>query len=331
MSIPEEYIVHKFYQYAGYPRYKKISNTYEGGCCMCREGSSWGRKRRLYYIVADIKICCHNCGWYSSPEDWVKQVAGLSWVDMIKESEEYDHIPGLDTETRTVYHVDDLPSDSIDLFDTYQLRFYSNNQHVKSCLDTIASRRLDTACNRPKSLYTTLKDRTHKNRLIIPFYDTSGKIVHYQSRQVHNDGKPKYLSKTNSDKTVFNIENLKQPNHIFICEGPIDSFFIKNSIAIAGIQQSSSEGLTEIQQQQLKKFFLSERVWVLDNDATGRIKSKQLLKRGHRVFIWPNQFKHFKDINELAVYMKRDEISEKFLLSNTQHGVQGIVRLQMQR
>jgi len=34
--ITESYVVEKFYENAGYPRYKKISNIYEGGCPLCR-------------------------------------------------------------------------------------------------------------------------------------------------------------------------------------------------------------------------------------------------------------------------------------------------------
>ena len=58
--IPQEYIVEKFYQYAGYPKYKKLTNVYERGCPVCRERKSWNKKRRLYYIVKEDHIFCHN-------------------------------------------------------------------------------------------------------------------------------------------------------------------------------------------------------------------------------------------------------------------------------
>ena len=138
MDIPQDYIVHKFYQYAGYPRHKKNTNTYEGGCSLCREGSSWGKKRRLYYIVSDNIVCCHNCGWYGSPIKWIHEVSGLSWSDIYKETEEYDYVPGLKIDIVNNLSLPDIPHDSIDLFDTQQLRYYSTNQHVKSCLDIIA-------------------------------------------------------------------------------------------------------------------------------------------------------------------------------------------------
>lgn len=328
--IPAEYIIHKFYQYAGYPRHKKISNTYEGGCGICREGQSWGRKRRLYYIVKENIICCHNCGWYSSPVDWIIEVTGMNWSQVRDESEEYDYIPGLDEETSSVSVISsDLPVDSIDLFDTHQLRYHGSNQIVKKCLDVIASRRLDTAVNRPKSLYVSLTDKTHKNRLTIPFYDMNGKVSHYQSRRVLDDDSPKYLSKTNSEKSLFNVDNLNSPEQVFIFEGPIDAFFVRNSVAVAGIQDTDSIALTTIQQTQLDGCFLSKRVWVLDNDSTGHSKTERLLRRGESVFVWPRELTEFKDINELCSRTGRDEISTEFILRNTFSGMKGHVKLRV--
>lgn len=329
--IPQEYIIHKFYQYAGYPKYKKSTNVYEGGCTICREGNSWGRKRRLYFLVKDNIICCHNCGWYSSPADWIRQVSGLSWSEIYKETQEYDVLPDQNEQTEQIYQIPDLPQDSINMFDTHQLRYYETNPIVKRCMDLIVARRLDTAINRPKSLYLSLTDKTHKNRLIIPFYTTDGKVSHYQTRKLLDDGTPKYLSKTNNEKTLFNVDKLNDPDHVFIFEGPIDSFFVRDSVAVAGIQDTGNSSLTSTQQAQLNQFILSKRVWVLDNDPTGHSKSEKLLQRGESVFIWPKELRMFKDINDLCVHTRRNEVSREFILKNTLNDVRGLVSLKLSR
>jgi len=64
MILPEAYIVQKFYQYAGRPKYNRLAKTYQGGCPICREGKSWGKKRRLFYVTTDNFLHCHNCGWH---------------------------------------------------------------------------------------------------------------------------------------------------------------------------------------------------------------------------------------------------------------------------
>ena len=88
--IPQDYIVEKFFQYAGYPKYKKITNVYEGGCPLCREGKSWGKKRRLYFVAKENYIFCHNCGWSGSPLNWVQEVTGKNYIEIINECKEFN-------------------------------------------------------------------------------------------------------------------------------------------------------------------------------------------------------------------------------------------------
>ena len=89
INIPEEYTVSKFFQYIYQPRFNKFNNTYQGGCCICREGGSLGKKRRCYYIPKNDNIFCHNCGWSSKPIKWIKEVTGKTDVEIIEEIKQY--------------------------------------------------------------------------------------------------------------------------------------------------------------------------------------------------------------------------------------------------
>lgn len=333
--IPEEYIINKFYQFAGYPKYIKSTNTYVGGCPICREGNSWGRKSRLYFIPKKNVICCHNCGWYSAPVNWIMEVDGITYRDVMNQIESYDYEYGLDSlrEEKPVQRsVDALPSDSINIFDKMQLEYYRDEPIVKLAVDTIVNRRLHTACNKPKALYVSLSDYTHKGRLIIPFYDRNSKCIFYQTRKLLNDNTPKYLSKTGSEKSLFNFNNIeKQTEDVFILEGPLDAFFIKNSVAVAGIQEKSQSSLTATQNKQLDSLFLTNRTWVLDSqwlDETSLLKTEILLKQGQCVFIWPRELgKKFKDINDMCCHFKINKITSEYILSNTYCGVAGLLFL----
>ena len=219
--IPQEYIVEKFYQYAGYPKYKKLTNVYEGGCPICREGKSWNKKRRLYYIVKEDHIFCHNCGWTGSPVKWVQEVTGKSYIDIINECKDIDvfNVPVEKEISLTPEKPPpSLPGDCINLYDKAQCSFYSHEPMVTHAIITCKERRLLTAINKPKTLWFSRNDFVHKNRIIIPFYDHN-KIVFYQSRKLKQnkkDTKPKYLSKIGSDKTVFNIEGRKY-FRLYVC------------------------------------------------------------------------------------------------------------------
>jgi hypothetical protein len=338
LNIPQDFVVSKFLNYAGYPKFKRLSNVYEGCCPICREGNSWGRKRRLFYIVKKNIICCHNCGWYSQPYKWIKKVTGSTDIELISEIKSFDS-----SFTLKIDHVDlkkpivedqPLPENCINLFDPVQMEFYSNNIVVQVALQYVKARKLDTCINPPPALYVSLIDKVHKNRLVIPFY-YDGKIVFYQTRSLFASdlkSKPKYLSKIGGEKSLFNIDNISdEQNNIYIFEGPIDSCFVKNAVGITGIQERSTKTFSQLQHKQLSRYPHLKRIFVLDSqwqdDASLR-KSKILLKQGELVFIWPEKIgKIYKDFNDMCVKLGRNSVSHEFIKKNTYEGLTGIVEL----
>ena len=335
-ELPQSYVIHKFYQHAGYPRFKKSANTYEAGCPMCREGKSWGRKRRLYYVPDDNLICCHNCGWYGNTLKWVQHVECKTYHDVMNEitEGEYNVVDVLKmTEPKPVEgnNQPTLPHDSINLFSTQQTEYYKDKEIIKTALSYIKSRKLDTAINKPDALYMSLTDHIHKNRICIPAYSSTGKIIHYQTRKLLDDDSPKYLSKTNSEKQIFGLNNITDIyNTLYIFEGPIDSFFVENGVGIAGIQEKSNESLTQSQQETLRSYLIHKKTWVLDNqftDAASMSKTKILLERGECVFIWPRELSKFKDFNDMCVSYNLTEISHKFIDANSYCGPSGLLKL----
>ena len=335
-KIPQEYIIQKFYQYAGYPKFKKISNVYEAGCSICREGNSWGRKRRLYYLIDDDVICCHNCGWYGNPFKWIMEAGQLTAREIYLEIEESDYgYIDVDVQEHQKFVSEHLPKDSINLFDEPQLEYYKNNDIVNLALQYIKDRRLNTAVNKCKDLWISLNDFIHKNRLIIPFYDENNKIIYYQSRGLLKEDlktKPKYLSKANGDRSIFNYNQIDNDiGTVFIFEGPIDSFFVRNGVAIAGIQENSRKSFSKIQEAQINRLMFMDKIWVLDSqwlDNASLSKTKRLLQDNQKVFIWPKKIgTKFKDFNDMTIRFKLDEVSPKFIINNSHQGMKAEVLL----
>lgn len=338
MTLPEDFVIVKFYELGYYPKYNKFNNVYQCSCPICKEGHSLGKKRRCYYVPKNDNVFCHNCGWSSKPFKWIKEVSGMSDAELITELKEYT--PDVDSfidssEPLRVINAETLPKDCINLSDNHQVEFYRNNDVMRAVQGLIRSRRLDTAVNRPDNLYISLTDKVHKNRLVIPFINESNSIEFYQTRTVlsrDNKIKPKYLGKVGAEKTLFNINRVSSEHDtVYIFEGPINAFFTKNSVAVAGITERG-KSFTVRQQQQLDSTLkFHDRVWILDSqwlDQASLIKSEVLLQQGERVFIWPEKFgKRFKDFNDIAIACKVDEISWDFCQKNTLHGLEGIVRL----
>ena len=327
VKLPEEYIVQKFYQYTGSPRHNSFVRTYQGSCALCREGKSWGRKRRCYYIVKKDLIYCHNCGWSGNSIKWIQEVSGLSFKEISEEVRDYEILPLEDTKA-VVKSSATLPQDCINILDRKQISFYDQDEIVCHITSFIKKRNLFSARYRPKTLWVSLVDYTHKNRLIIPFYNEDGQIVFYQSRSVFSSQTPKYLSKRNSQASLFNLDNVDcDLDKLFIFEGPIDACFVKNGISITGIQENSNKCFSGKQEEQLLRYKLLDKIWVLDSqwqDSASNKKTHRLIDQDNTVFIWPEKYgRQFKDFNEMAVGLGINEIPYTFILDNSYTGLKG--------
>ena len=88
-----------------------------------------------------------------------------------------------------------------------------------------------------------------------------------------------------------------------------------------------------MQQEQVNRMFMWDRVWVLDSqitDATSRSKTIQLLDQGHKVFIWPVDLgSRYKDLNDYCIDNNVDEFPISIINENTYTGPTGVVRLKV--
>lgn len=333
IKLPNEYVINKFYQYSGFPKYNKYNQSYQACCPICREdnGKYWGKRKRLYYFPNEHYLYCHNCVKSWTPIKWIMEVTNSSFKEVLNEAEDgYDTINILEDIKPTPVNkpAASLPENSINLSDPQQIEFYKNSNIVKDCIQFIIDRRLDNAVNRPDRLYMSLTDPIHKNRLCIPFVNNLNKIEFYQTRAIYKkdeEQKAKYLSKINSEKTIFGLNKIySNLDNIFIFEGPIDAMFIKNGIAVGGIN------LTPKQSSQLNTFAFHKKIWVPDCqyiDEAGYDNTMSLLNRGESVFIWPEDFNQYKDINEICMSNSLYEISHNFILKHTYSGTEGLDKL----
>lgn len=336
IPVPEQYVIQTFYRCVSFPSYNKYTNVYNGSCPFCREGKSYGKKTRFFYIPEKELAFCHNCGYSRKTFNFLLDVTGKPFNELITEIKnlDYTEVPVVEEKPEVKPVTKSLPDDCINLTDKNQIEFHKNNNVVNICLDFIKSRRLDTAVNRPTTYYLSLVDKVHKNRLILPFYDTNGDIIFYQTRTLlEKDSfeKPKYLSKVGAEKSLSGIHNLDlYHDNVYIFEGPIDSYFIKNGLAICGIQEDSERTFNELQTKQLSQLTTFKKIWCLDNqwnDNASLKKSQILVDKGEQVFIWPEEFKRYKDLNEICIKFGRDSINPELVIKNTYSGLKAKILL----
>ena len=338
MELPLDYVIQHLYTYCKRPIYKKNEGTYNAECCICNEGSSSGSKRRLFYFPSERYFYCFNCTRSWSELNWIQDVAGKSAVEILKDAGNF--IPDAHTSKQlkcTVYTSESekkdipvIPEDSIDIFDESQYSFFKYTDTfsiVEKARCYCINRRLTTAKNKPKSMYISLADSVHANRLLIPFYSEANKIESYQSRALLEDVHPKYLTKYG--EKCFYGENSIDCNipYLFILEGPIDAMFIQNGIAIGGAK------VTTRQNAFLAKHFDKKIVYIFDNDKNNSEMQKTVqryIEQGKNIFIWPRELKQFKDVNEVCCKLGLDSISTDFILKNTFTGLEASVKFKTQ-
>ncbi|MFP9170249.1 hypothetical protein ACLI2G_15875, partial [Enterococcus faecalis] len=83
----------------------------------------------------------------------------------------------------------------------------------------------------------TYKKEISEPRLVIPIYNANGKAESFQGRALKKDAPQKYITiKAYPEATkIYGVERVKDGD-VYVLEGPIDSLFIENGIAITGGQ-----------------------------------------------------------------------------------------------
>lgn len=162
-------------------------------------------------------------------------------------------------------------------------------------------------------------------RIVIPFIDNAaGRVYAMQGRAVNENQSPKYLTFLLDDNymKMYNYCNIDRSSEVFVLEGPIDSMFLPNSVALAGA--NASEGVREF----LKSL---KATFVYDCDFSYNEEVRRQLKRaisdGMSVFIPPAGVNKFKDLNDMAISgMSKSDIY-KLIKENTYSGIMASVVL----
>jgi len=154
-------------------------------------------------------------------------------------------------------------------------------------------------------------------RLIIPLLDKDGRMFGYQGRSFDPNDKVRYISIMLDDRIkVYGLDTVDFSKKYYILEGPIDSMFLPNAIAMAGSDMSNPE------------FLNSNAVFVYDNEPRNRDivnRVKRAIGAGYTVCIWPSMMEQYKDINDMISggYSQKEIVD--IINSNSYNGITAIV------
>jgi hypothetical protein len=133
--------------------------------------------------------------------------------------------------------------------------------------------------------------RYEEERIIIPLYYEKN-LIGFQGRSI-NPNPIKYITVMINDDSpkIYGLDNIRKDATVYITEGPFDSTFIRNSIAMCGADAN------------VDRWGVSNPVWIYDNEPrnseiVGRIG--RTIDNGDSVVIWPNGIDD-KDINDMVM------------------------------
>jgi hypothetical protein len=147
-------------------------------------------------------------------------------------------------------------------------------------------------------------------RLVIPFYDEKNILLGFQGRALVNS-KVKYITIKLSDDNlkVYGLDRVDKTKKIYVVEGPIDSMFLQNSLAM--MDASLYNVISTVGNY--------DYTFVFDNEPRNKDVCRHMQKAitmGKSVCIWP---KHIaaKDINEMILKGTSPAMIQGIIDSNT--------------
>jgi len=134
-------------------------------------------------------------------------------------------------------------------------------------------------------------------RLIIPFINKDGVMIGLQGRSFKPDDKLRYITimVDETQPRFYGLDAVDLSEKVYVFEGPIDSMFIKNSIASAGGDIIRELGILSVDK--------TPFTVVYDNEPRNPHTIKKIaraIRAGYDVCIWPPSVTQ-KDVNDMVM------------------------------
>ena len=273
--------------------FKRVkSDLYNFRCPICGDSKKNKTKTRgyLYTIKADVNFRCHNCGASMTFSNFLKEIDPVVHKQYVFERFKQGSTgrgtvveePVFKFEAPTFKSSIDLPlASTVDVS-----RIYLEKRKLDPTKFYYAERFVEYVNSHKQSM-----DVKEHPRIIIPLYYEKN-LVGVQGRTL-NSNSVKYITTIFYDEApkIYGLDNIRRDAPVFVTEGPFDSTFLLNSIAMCGADSD------------VRKWGVSTPVWVYDNEPrskeiTERISSA--ITRGDSVVIWPTGIEE-KDINDMIL------------------------------
>ena len=299
-------------------KFKKVKpDLYNFRCPICGDSQKNKNKCRgyMYVVKNNTNFKCHNCGASLSLNNFIKKLDTTLHRQYTLEKFKEGH-------TGRNFVVDEPE------FTFKKPVFRKKLDLPKATENPYAKEYLEERKLNPEKFYFTDKfkewtntkkqtfDSTYRDepRIIIPMYDRDKNLIGFQGRSLtHNSVKYITVMLEDSAPKIYGLDTIDEKLPVYVVEGPFDSTFINNSVALCG-----SDG-------DLGYLKGSDTILVYDNEPRNREivgRIERCIDRNQKVVIWPNGIIE-KDINDMII-AGHDVMS--MIKSNTYSGLEAKVK-----
>ena len=277
-------------------KFKRVKdNLYNFRCPICGDSQKNKNKTRgyIYQVKNNTNFKCHNCGASMSFNNFVKTVDPTLHKQYTLEKFKEGHTgrnfvveaPKLEFAKPVFKKSINLPKASTDP----RAKEYLENRKIDPDKFYFADKFMEWTNTQKRTFDTITRD---ESRIVIPMYDCDKNLIGFQGRAL---GKSftKYITVMLDEEApkVYGLDSIDKTSPVYITEGPFDSTFIRNSIAMCGADADISS------------WGISSPVWVYDNEPRNREIVERIRKTidgGDSIVIWPNNIEQ-KDINDMVL------------------------------
>ena len=277
-------------------KFKRVKNNlYTFRCPICGDSQKNKNKTRGYFYMVknNTNFKCHNCGASMSLNNFIKKIdttvhkqytlekfkEGHTGKNFVVEEPKFEFSKPVFKTSINLPKASEVPG----------AQEYLQNRNLDPDKFYYAPK-FKKWVNSQKQTFDNIK--YDESRIIIPMYDETKNLIGFQGRAL---GKSftKYITIMLDDDApkIYGLDTIDTRKSIYIVEGPFDSTFVENAVAMCGSDVD------------IGSLGWSDYIWVLDNEPRNREivnRIEKLIDRGQKVVIWPSNITE-KDINDMVL------------------------------
>jgi len=280
---------------------RKSNKLFNFRCPFCGDSqkNKWKARGYVYDIKGNLNFKCHNCGHSTSLGGLLQHIDPFLFKQF-------------KIEKFTEGHSNTVPKQvKAELDFTPKFKPKSILDELMTKVDTLDEdhpaklfcKKRQIPVEKHKELYyiddvqnleqlsDKYKDRIIGNepRLVIPFYSAKDQLIGVTCRALGNERLRYITLKINDEPLVYNLDKIDKSKTVFVTEGPLDSMFLPNAIAVGG---SDLKRVTDLN---------LDAVYVFDNQP----RNKELVNimnsmTDYKMVVWPKNIEE-KDINDMVI------------------------------